>query len=116
MITESAREGFRRRLERRWDELVGEVERTEEALAFLERSRPAELPEEGQEEAFALSLKSLDEMERRELEDVAAALRKLMAGGYGRCESCRREIPPERLEAHPSARLCLACKQGTEAG
>jgi RNA polymerase-binding protein DksA len=43
--------------------------------------------------------------------EVAAALRRLDEGGYGVCENCGNEIAPERLEALPTARLCLACKQ-----
>jgi len=43
--------------------------------------------------------------------DVIAALRKLDEGTYGKCESCGKEIPPERLEAVPAATLCVSCKQ-----
>ncbi|MEO8697998.1 MAG: TraR/DksA C4-type zinc finger protein [Acidimicrobiales bacterium] len=31
------------------------------------------------------------------------------AGTYGLCESCSVEIPLERLQAIPHARLCVAC-------
>jgi DnaK suppressor protein len=43
--------------------------------------------------------------------DVVDALRKIDEGTYGRCERCGNEIAPERLEALPAARLCVACKQ-----
>jgi DnaK suppressor protein len=43
--------------------------------------------------------------------EVVAALSRLDEGGYGICESCGNQISPERLEALPTARLCLACKQ-----
>ena len=43
--------------------------------------------------------------------DVLAALSKLDDGTYGTCENCGQEIPYERLEAIPSARLCVNCKQ-----
>ena len=42
----------------------------------------------------------------REIED---ALAKLDDGDYGRCESCGGEIGEARLEAMPSARLCINC-------
>lgn len=29
------------------------------------------------------------------------------------CERCKAEIPPERLEAVPASRLCVACSQKT---
>ena len=41
--------------------------------------------------------------------DIEAALRRIDDGTYGRCEGCGRPIAPERLEAIPHARLCVAC-------
>ncbi len=43
------------------------------------------------------------------LVDVDRALEKLDVGSYGVCDRCGREIPPERLEAIPSAVLCVTC-------
>ncbi len=42
--------------------------------------------------------------------EIERALEKLAEGSYGRCDSCGGEITPERLEALPSATLCVACK------
>jgi RNA polymerase-binding protein DksA len=46
----------------------------------------------------------------RELESVDAALARLAAGTYGKCENCGRPISPERLEALPTATWCMDCK------
>jgi RNA polymerase-binding transcription factor DksA len=46
---------------------------------------------------------------RDTLNEIDDALRKLEAGTYGLCESCGEPIPEARLEAMPSARLCIAC-------
>ena len=43
--------------------------------------------------------------------DILAALEKIDAGTYGKCENCGQDIPAERLEAVPAATLCVACKQ-----
>jgi DnaK suppressor protein len=43
--------------------------------------------------------------------DVVNALKRVEAGTYGKCERCGNEIPVERLEALPTATLCVACKQ-----
>lgn len=43
--------------------------------------------------------------------EILAALRRMDEGTYGKCESCGRPIPLERLEAIPTATLCVACKQ-----
>lgn len=50
---------------------------------------------------------SLRENAEGRLQDVEDALRKLDDGTYGRCEICGREIPKARLQAVPTARLCL---------
>jgi DnaK suppressor protein len=45
---------------------------------------------------------------------VERALERLDAGTYGRCETCDQQISIERLEAFPSATLCVRCKQAGE--
>ena len=47
--------------------------------------------------------------------DIEHALERLESGTYGWCEDCGVPIPFERLEAIPSARLCVACP-GRRAG
>ncbi len=44
------------------------------------------------------------------LEGVDAALAKVAAGTYGRCESCGRQIDDDRLEFRPTSRYCVDCK------
>ena len=58
--------------------------------------------ERGEVEALVASL--LDA-----LEDVDHALGKLDTNGYGICESCGKPIAEARLEAMPTARMCIAC-------
>ncbi len=41
--------------------------------------------------------------------EVDAALQRLDAQTYGRCENCGADIAQARLEALPAARLCIAC-------
>ena len=43
------------------------------------------------------------------LADIEHALRRLEMGAYGSCEECGLPMAMERLEAIPSARLCVAC-------
>lgn len=43
--------------------------------------------------------------------DVVHALERIEQGTYGRCERCGNEIPGERLDALPTATLCMGCKQ-----
>jgi RNA polymerase-binding transcription factor DksA len=46
------------------------------------------------------------------VEEIDAALRRIEAGTYGRCEVCGGAIGEARLEALPTATQCVACKAG----
>lgn len=56
-------------------------------------------------------LLALAEQLRNHRSHVLRALEKLDEGSYGKCENCGSEIPVERLEAIPTATLCVSCKQ-----
>lgn len=43
------------------------------------------------------------------LAEIAAALDRVDAGTFGVCEACGAPIATARLEARPSARLCIEC-------
>jgi DnaK suppressor protein len=57
---------------------------------------------------------SLEENSREALDAVRDALRRFDAGTYGVCERCGAEIPVARLEAVPTATMCIACKEADE--
>jgi len=48
------------------------------------------------------------------LVEIRAALDRLDAGTYGRCEDCGKEMPKGRLDALPYARRCVACEERAE--
>lgn len=48
------------------------------------------------------------------LEAVEAALAKIEDGTYGICDACGKDIPVERLEALPSAALCIECQHAAD--
>lgn len=50
-----------------------------------------------------------------DLEEVAAAFRRLEEGTYGRCEVDGEPIAAERLRARPTARYCTTHQQELEA-
>jgi|Deesub1362B_J571_1020462.scaffolds.fasta_scaffold03814_4 DnaK suppressor protein len=60
------------------------------------------------------SLMSKESELARELEDIVEALEKMERGEYGICEECGQEIAFERLEAVPTAKLCVPCKSKKE--
>lgn len=48
---------------------------------------------------------------RTQRADLVAALQRIDEGTYSKCENCGNDIPFERLEARPTARLCVTCAQ-----
>ena len=66
------------------------------------------------DEAVADLLSDLDTAEiTRDLGDIRAleaAMGRLAAGTYGRCEDCATDIPVARLRAQPAALRCVACQ------
>lgn len=62
-----------------------------------------------QEEEFRLELRARDR-ERKLLKKIEEALQLLTDKEYGYCEVCGIEIGLRRLEARPTATLCIDCK------
>ncbi len=53
---------------------------------------------------------AINEHETAELGDIDAALERMDAGTYGQCTDCGVTIPPERLNAYPTAKRCIDCQ------
>ncbi len=90
-------------------ELMEEVDRTvghmkEEAANFADPADRAT-----QEEEFSLELRTRDR-ERKLIKKIDEALNDIDSGDYGYCEACGIEIGIRRLEARPTATLCIDCK------
>jgi DnaK suppressor protein len=47
--------------------------------------------------------------EEQHLIQIEAALTRIEAGAFGRCQTCGKAIAPERLEALPWALDCIDC-------
>ncbi len=48
------------------------------------------------------------------LKKVDEALRRIEEGTFGECEECGEDIEVRRLEARPTATLCVSCKEEQE--
>ena len=46
---------------------------------------------------------------RQQLAGIDAALRRVAAGSYGRCEKCGQPIGADRLAARPATTTCIGC-------
>ena len=93
--------------------LMEEVDRTvmhmkDEAANFPDPSDRA-----SQEEEFSLELRTRDR-ERKLIKKIEDALERLREDDFGYCEACGIEIGLRRLEARPTATLCIDCKTLSE--
>ena len=62
-----------------------------------------------QEEEFSLELRTRDR-ERKLIKKIEKTLELIENDDYGYCEACGIEIGVRRLEARPTADLCIDCK------
>ena len=62
-----------------------------------------------QESDMALELRNRDR-ERKLIKKINETIAKIDSGDYGYCESCGVEIGLERLQARPTATMCIDCK------
>ena len=62
-----------------------------------------------QESDMALELRNRDR-ERKLIKKIDEMLARIDSGEYGYCENCGVEIGLNRLEARPTATLCIDCK------
>lgn len=74
-------------------------------------NHPADLGSETFERSKDFALRELAEIDLAKVQD---ALDHIEEGTYGKCDSCGREIPLERLEAMPSTTMCVKCKEEGE--
>ena len=90
-------------------QLHQEVDRTlthmqEEAANF-----PDPVDRAAQEEEFSLELRTRDR-ERKLIRKIEKTLQLIEDEDFGFCKSCDIEIGIRRLEARPTADLCIECK------
>jgi RNA polymerase-binding protein DksA len=62
----------------------------------------------------ARRLSMLEQLEDQ-LEEIKKAIQRMENGTYGQCTNCGEPILPERLDALPSAPLCINCQRRTNA-
>lgn len=100
---------FRKILESLRDELQGDIDRTvhtmqDEATVFADPNDRA-----SQESDIALELRNRDR-ERKLIKKIEESIARIDEEDYGYCNSCGIEIGLKRLEARPTATLCIDCK------
>ncbi len=90
-------------------ELMEEVDRTVHHMQDDAANFPDPNDRATQEEEFSLELRARDR-ERKLIKKIDEALQKIENNEYGYCDVCGIEIGIRRLEARPTATLCIDCK------
>ena len=95
---------------RQWkQELMEEVDRTVNHMQDEAANFPDPADRASQEEEFSLELRTRDR-ERKLIRKIDKTLTRIEEEDYGYCDSCGVEIGVRRLEARPTATLCIDCK------
>ena len=108
-MSERQRAHFREILGALREELSADIERTvhqmqDDQTVFADPNDRA-----SQESDMALELRNRDR-ERKLIKKIDETMGRIDAEDYGYCESCGAEIGLKRLEARPTATLCIDCK------
>jgi DnaK suppressor protein len=102
-------EHFRTILNAWKQELLEEVSRTVHSMQDETANHPDPNDRASQETDMSLELRSRDR-ERKLIKKIEEATAKIDSNDYGYCETCGVEIGVQRLEARPTATLCIDCK------
>ncbi|KRP71261.1 RNA polymerase-binding protein DksA [Pseudomonas paralactis] len=108
-MSESMRKHFSNILKKWKQDLMQEVDRTVDHMKDEAANFPDPADRASQEEEFALELRARDR-ERKLIKKIDKTLQLIEDEEYGWCESCGVEIGIRRLEARPTADLCVDCK------
>ena len=90
-------------------QLMREVDRTVSHMQDEVANFPDPADRASQEEEFSLELRARDR-ERKLIKKIEKTLARIEDGNYGFCDICGIEIGIRRLEARPTATLCIDCK------
>nr|WP_199671465.1 RNA polymerase-binding protein DksA [Salinisphaera sp. Q1T1-3] len=108
-MNEEQREHFRGLLVQWKRELMEEVDRTMHHMKDEAANFPDPTDRASQESEFSLELRTRDR-ERKLIRKIDQAIGRVDRDDYGFCDTCGMEIGIRRLEARPTATLCVDCK------
>ncbi|MCF1428135.1 MAG: RNA polymerase-binding protein DksA [Shewanella sp.] len=100
---------FKTILEAWRNQLREEVDRTVNHMQDEAANFPDPVDRAAQEEEFSLELRARDR-ERKLIKKIEKTLQNIEDDDFGFCDSCGIEIGIRRLEARPTADLCIDCK------
>ena len=83
------------------------------AIVELDQSKVGRLSRMDAMQAQAMAKASVQRRDAS-LQRIAAAIKRIDEGEYGRCQDCDEPINPKRLEFDPTVLLCIDCANQSE--
>ncbi|MDH3980937.1 MAG: RNA polymerase-binding protein DksA [Gammaproteobacteria bacterium] len=108
-MNENQVDHFRNILQAWKHSLMEEVDRTVHHMQDDAANFPDPNDRATQESEFSMELRARDR-ERKLIKKIDESIRSLESDDFGYCEACGVEIGVRRLEARPTATLCIDCK------
>jgi DnaK suppressor protein len=105
---------FERLLMARRQELLDEAERTVGGMTDSKENFP-DPTDRASLESNRNAMLRIRDRERKLINKIDDALKRIGDGSYGLCESCSGPIGMDRLKARPVTTLCIDCKSDQEA-
>lgn len=112
-MNSAQKEHFKQILNAWKKQLMEEVDRTVGHMKDDAANYPDPVDRAAQEEEFSLELRTRDR-ERKLIRKIEKALNSVDGEDFGYCEACGIEIGIRRLEARPTATMCIDCKSLAE--
>lgn len=108
-MNEVQRDHFREILQAWRRQLVSDITRTINSMQDESINHPDPTDRATQETDMSLELRSRDR-ERKLIKKIDETIQRIDDQDYGYCDNCGVEIGIARLEARPTATLCIDCK------
>lgn len=108
-MNEAQRDHFREILLAWRSQLVSDITRTINSMQDESINHPDPTDRATQETDMSLELRSRDR-ERKLIKKIDETIQRIDEDDYGFCDNCGVEIGIARLEARPTATLCIDCK------
>jgi len=105
---------IRMKVEKDRQQLNEQLENIRSSRTAQERREGSPFGKREEEASETAELENLIAQEQRlldQLVDIELAIKKLEGGNYGLCQKCGEQIEIARLQAMPTAKICMKCNQ-----
>jgi len=113
-MTEQELQEFKEILLDRKNQIVKNIQEFKNEIGELQTSEASDEADFATISSDSAIEEAISKKQKKELEEIEYALKKIEEGTYGICEMCEEEIGVERLKVKPQARYCIVCREIVE--